>query len=370
MNLIFVTRKIDRYDSRTGFVFGWLSALASKADKLYVICQERGDISGLSGNVEVYSLGKERGRSKLFQGFKLFALSFSLGKKSDGTFCHMMPIYAIVTWLPAKILGKKMILWYTHKSVDWRLRLALFLVDGVFTASPESFRLKSKKVRVLGHGIDIEKFNAKSTKEHANTAKISYDSYKFRSFRIISVGRISPVKDYETLIKAVEILVNEKGVKDIRVDIYGEPALLADLAYLQSLREFVAKARLEDNVFFHGGVAYDKVPEIYASADLLVNLSKTGSLDKNVLEAAAAGLLVLTSNEAFAEKLLTISEDLVFFRDDPQGLSVKIDKLRRMSPSGRAELGNILKIWVESDHNLANLAGIIIDAFQKKEFSA
>src|SRR3989338_76010 len=155
MNLVFVTRKIDRNDSRTGFVFDWLTKLAAKLDKLYVICQEKGDAAGLPSNIEIHSLGKEQGLGKLVQGFNLLSLSFSLGRKADGFFVHMMPVYAIVSGVASKLLGKKMIFWYVHKSVDWKLRLAEKFADEIFTASAESFRLKSDKVRIVGHGINI-----------------------------------------------------------------------------------------------------------------------------------------------------------------------------------------------------------------------
>jgi len=101
MNLLFITRKVDRSDSRTGFVFDWLTALAGKLDKLYVICQEQGDVSGLPVNVEIQSLGKEKGVSKFKQGYQLFVMSYMLGKNADGFFVHMMPQYAILAWSKA-----------------------------------------------------------------------------------------------------------------------------------------------------------------------------------------------------------------------------------------------------------------------------
>src|SRR3989338_281555 len=353
MNLVFVTRKIDRNDSRTGFVFDWLTKLAAKLDKLYVICQEKGDASGLPENIEIPSLGKEQGLGKLAQGFNLLSLSFSLGKKSDGFFVHMMPVYAIISGLSAKLLGKKMIFWYTHKSVNLKGRLATMLADEIFTASPESFRLASKKVRVVGHGIDIQKFQAPSSKLQINS-----------KFQIISIGRISPVKDYETLIKAVAILVNEKNITDVSVNIYGEPAKPADHAYFADLKEFVRKAHLQNNIFFRGAVAHDKTPEIYQKADLLVNLSETGSLDKNVLEAAAAGTLVLSSNEAFTEKLSTISSHLTFEHDHPEGLAQKIETLKNLPTADRVALSQILNTWVSQEHNLANLVNMIVETYR------
>ena len=49
-------------------------------------------------------------------------------------------------------------LWYTHRSVTLRLRLAERAATRVVSASPESFRLPSDKLRVIGHGIDTQRF--------------------------------------------------------------------------------------------------------------------------------------------------------------------------------------------------------------------
>lgn len=358
MNLVFVTRKIDRGDPGTGFVFGWIAALAKNLDRLYVICQEKGDTSGLPSNVEVYSFGKEKGYGKIRQGFALLALSFKFSKDSSGIFVHMHPIYAIVAWSAAKLFGKKIILWYTHKSVDWKLKLAHQLVDAVLTASKESFRLPSRKVRVVGHGIDLNKFTP--------TSPPPYEGEEGRGskFQILSLGRISPVKDYETLIKAVQILVKEKKVNDFDVQIYGNIGLPEHQSYLDSLVKFVENAGLDEVIDFQAGVTYDFVPSVLAEADLFVNLSETGSIDKNVLEAAACGRLVLTSNEAFEEPLKTISPALFFERNNPRDLAEKIIVLKDLPTEKRAELSNRLRAYVEREHNLDNLAKRIIGSYK------
>jgi len=355
MRLVFITRKVDRKDTRTGFVFDWIGKLSSKLDHLYVICQEKGDTSGLPGNVEVHSLGKEKSRGKLYQGYKLFVMSYQFGRKTQGIFCHMMPIYAIVAWLPAKLTGKKLVLWYTHKSVDLKLKIATALVYSVLTASKESFRLSSKKVKVVGHGIDVEKFLS---------AKTSNRSLERREFKIVSVGRISSVKDYESLIKAAEILVNDEGQKDVQVDIYGKPAMKEDFSYLVSLKEFVRNAGLENNVFFRGGVSHEEMPKIYDTADLSVNMSQTGSLDKALLESAAAGRIVLTSNDASVIPLQKISNLLIFSHDDPKLLARQILKLKLMSAEDREVLEKRLHTWVNLEHNLDNLVERIVTEFK------
>ncbi len=357
MKLIFITRKVDRGDALTGFVFGWIAALAQKLEHLYVICQEKGDASGLPENVSVHSFGKERGNGRFRQILQLSIINFQLFRKVGGVFVHMHPIYAIVAWLPAKLFRKKLILWYTHKSVDLKLRIAHFLADEVLTASKESFRLPSKKVNVVGHGIDLKKFQISNdkfqTKPQIPTSK----------FHILSIGRISPVKDYETLIQAARVLV-KKQIRDFEVNIYGRIGLEEHQSYMDSLAKFVRNAELEDYVKFQGELDYEFVDEIYREADLFVNLSMTGSIDKNILEAAACEAVVLTSNEAFKEPLTKISGDLFFERNNPADLAEKIIKIKNWNTNQRAAVGQRLRSWVQEEHDLDKLAVRIVERFQ------
>lgn len=363
MRLVFITRKVDRGDALTGFVFSWLEKLAGHLEKLYVICQEKGDTSGLPSNVAVHSFGKEKGYGKFRQGYKLFVISFKFGRKANGFFVHMHPIYAIVAWLPAKLFGKKLILWYTHKSVDLKLRVAHALVDEVLTASAESFRLPSNKVKIVGHGIDATKFTPTLSPPIPFREGTGGDE-RGGKFRILSIGRISPVKDYETLIKAVQILVNHKGVKDIDLQIHGRIGLPEHQSYLDSLVTFVENAGLDDYIDFQSEVNHEFVDEIYREADLFVNLSATGSIDKTVLEAAASGILTLTSNEAFAIPLSKISPLLFFERDHPEDLADKILQLKNLPEREKQAIQGQLRSWVEADHNLANLTERIIAQFK------
>jgi len=52
-----------------------------------------------------------------------------------------------------------------------------------------------------------------------------------------------------------------------------------------------------------GPKEYKDLPDTLSQADLFINVSRTGSIDKAVLEAMALNIPVLTSNEAFKELL-------------------------------------------------------------------
>lgn len=354
MTLLFITRKIDKNDVLAGFTYQWVKKFAGKVGALNVICLEKGDIFGLPETVKIFSLGKEHGAGKVQKFWNFQKYAFQLVKKSDGIFCHQNPIYTILIAPWAKLHGKKIITWYTHGKVSFQLRLVNLLADVILTASPESFRLKSKKVIVTGHGIDVDFFRPTSV-----------TSYKLQatSYKILSIGRISPVKNYETLIEAVNILVNEKNLKNIKADIIGAPGLKTQEEYLERLKKEVENKNLKDYISFLGPKPYPELPRYYQGCDLFVNLSGTGSVDKAVLEAMACGKIVLTSNEAFVDILKDKGADLIVKPKSADDLAQKILAMASLDDNTRKELGAKLREEVVKNHNLDKLAEKIISFF-------
>ena len=190
MNLLIITQKVDENDDLLGFFIGWLREFSKKFEKIFVITLEKGSYD-LPPNVFVYSLGKEKNNNKVIRIFNFYKFLFKLIPKSNGIFAHMSPIFAVASWPIAKLFKRKVILWYLHRSVTFRLKLALRLSDYIVTAARKSLRIKSSKIIEVGHGIDVNFFkNNKSWQKKSHT-------------NIISVGRISPIKNLETLIRAV-----------------------------------------------------------------------------------------------------------------------------------------------------------------------
>lgn len=332
MKLLIITQKVDSNDQLLGFFTEWLERFAKKFEKLTILCLEKGKCD-LPQNVEVISLGKDRGASKIKQLFSFYFLIFNLRKNYDVVFVHMNPIWMVLGGLCWSMLNKKRILWYTHKSVTFKLRLAEKFSDVILTASSESFRLRSSKVVVTGHGIDTEFFKPISGSRNVEISKL----------KILSVGRISPVKNYDTLIDAVKILKDE-GL-DPKVTMAGEPALDSDIRYLESLKLKIESLKLENNFDFVGKVNHRDLPGYYQSHNIFVHLSKTGSLDKTILEAMASGMSVVSSNDASRGFL---PPGLIFNQDDPAELAAKIKNIRT------AQVQN-LRQYVVENHSLDKL---------------
>ena len=305
MRLLIITQKVDANDQLLGFFILWLEKFSQHFEKVTVFCQEK-EGTMLPGNVAVVSLGKDRGRSRLSQLAALYRLSYDYRNDYDAVFVHMAPVWVAVGGWFWHLLGKKIALWYTHKTVTTKLRIAEKFADVIFTASPESFRLKSSKVIVTGHGIDTEVFHLDETKDPSPLA-------------LLSVGRISPVKNYEVLIDAAGILKN-KGVH-FTVTIVGEPALESDKEYLRKLKNKILEKGLNEYFIFVGKKTNRELVSIYQTHGMFVHMSRTGSVDKVLLEAMASGMRVVSSNDSARSFL---PSEIVFDGNNPNELAGKI----------------------------------------------
>src|SRR3989338_3236545 len=98
MTLILMTRIVDRRDTRSGFVFDWIRALADECERLIVVCQQKGEADGLPSNVVLRSFGKENGYGKVRQLASFCKILATSIVKADGVLAHMHPIYAICAW--------------------------------------------------------------------------------------------------------------------------------------------------------------------------------------------------------------------------------------------------------------------------------
>lgn len=364
MKLLMITRKVDRSDALAGFAYGWVNKIGSNIDQLFVLCLEKGDVSGLPANIKIFSLGKEKNNSRLrrFLNFQLLALK--LVSQADGIFCHMNPEYTIAIAPYAKIFRKKIVAWYTHGKVSLKIKLLEKLADAILTASKESFRLVSKKVIITGHGIDIDFFHPPAPGQETITKfyLAGREPGNLSIFKILSIGRISPTKDYESLIKAVDILVNRQAINNLQVNIIGGPGLPEHQVYLNNLKQMVEVMKLRNVVNFLGAISNTETVGHYQDADLFINLSHTGSVDKTVLEAMACGTMVLTSNEAFVE---IVGSNLMAKQNQPDQLAEKIKKMMNLSEDKKAEIRGRLRAEVANHHNLDNLVKKIISQFEK-----
>ncbi|MCK5211783.1 glycosyltransferase family 4 protein [Candidatus Parcubacteria bacterium] len=362
MKLLILTQKVDKNDAILGFFYDWLRVFAAHCEKVTVICLYKGEYD-LPSNVKVLSLGKERIDSRqqtvdsrnilqrFFYIIRFYRYIINERCNYSNVFVHMNPEYVVLGGLFWKLLNKKIALWYTHKAVNFKLRLAEKFTDIIFTASKESFRLPSKKVKVVGHGIDYQKLKIKNL-ELYNAPGVKIDS-KFKiqnsKFTLITVGRISSSKDIKTLIKAVE------RIKNVKFDVIGGPLDEEDKKYAKELKQIVKEKNLESKINFVGPIPNKDIISYYQDADLFIHASQTGSLDKVVLEAMACGLPVVSCNDAIKNDLLRKYPDLIYRKGDYQALAKRIEEIINISKEKRQELGKELRNIIKNNHSLEKL---------------
>lgn len=356
MTILFTTRKVDKNDERTGFVSGWLLEYSKHLTKLIVICQEKGDISNLPANIKVYSLGKEKGRNKISQFFLLLYYFIILLPKTDGLFSHMVPHFAVLAGPWCKIYHKKLIQWYVHKKVSPQLKIANFFIDEYVTTNAESFHLKTKKsIHYFGHGIDINLFKP--------SFLVPTETKIEKKFTILTVGRISPSKNIDLIIKSVEKIfqINPELQNKIQLQIVGAPGLKEQQIYCDSLINYVAENNLKKDIHFFGPLSPDKILSYYQNCDLFINLSDTGSVDKAVLEAMAAEKIVLTSNVAFKN---IIPAQLFLANKNLEYMADKILEIYNLEENTKQILQKKMRQEVVFNHNLENLVNKILKLYE------
>ena len=344
IKLLFITQKVDEKDPVLGFTIEWIRALARHASKVVVICLAKGRYD-LPKNVEVYSLGKELGLRKTALVKNFLANIVQLRDKYDKVLVHMTPIWVVVGAPVFKLLKKDVYLWYTHKAVTFDLVLAEKIVKKIFSAAKESINIKSSKIRILGQGIPTRHFLVPPAKRKA--------------FTLVQVGRITPIKDQLTLVRALHLL-KKKGFK-ITANIVGGPVMPGDEQYMKRVLKEAESKSVRKNIILPGFVPYEKIAGVYGKSLINVNLCPTGGVDKAVLEGTLAGALPLVCNRAFLPLLGKYKDVLTFKEKDPDSLASKIIKLLDCSARQRETMVKYLRNRVIEKYDLDKFAKRLVD---------
>jgi len=353
LKLLFLTQTVDAGDAVLGFVPRWLAGLARHCEELRVIALEAGDLSTLPENVSVRAVGRE-GRLLRWIRYKRYLAEALRDDGFDCVLAHMVPRYVLLARGPAARAGVPLFLWYTHATVDRRLEQAVLHAEKVFTASPESLRIDTPKRIVTGHGIDLEHFVQRDEQDTARP-------------RLLSVGRLTPAKDPFTVLAALGLLV-ERG-RDLALDWVGGTMTAADVQYEKDVTRRVRELGLGERVRFAGPVPFREVPRWYANSTLVLNASRTGSLDKVVLEAMASGRPPVSCNEAIPPVLQSLGEGreaLRFSPGDAPQLASRIEALLDLGPAGRAQLGRRLRAIVASEHEVERLMARLVREMERE----
>jgi len=322
--LVVATQVVDPDHPFMGATVGKLTALAHLLDEVVVLADSA--VPGVlpaNCTVHVFGSGSRERRARRF----LAALEHALSPRPVAVLAHIVPLYALLAAPLVRPRRVPLLLWFTHWKPNRTLALAERVSTAVLSVDRRSFPLSSRKVVAIGHGIDTDVF--------ACVARAPADR-----LRVVSLGRTSPAKGFETIAKAARLA-------EVELEIYG-PSSTAE--------ERAERARLiELGVPVRDPVPYSRVHELLARKDVLVNNMREGALDKVVYEAASTCLPVLASNSGFDDLL---PSELRFACDDADELA---EKLRRLAAVDRNLLGRTLRERVEAAHSAAHWAERVLE---------
>jgi len=346
MKILVITQKYDINDSNLGAFIDWWDKLSEKMEKVYVLALEKRS-EPTKANMEVLSMGKEEGAGFLRKIFGFYSGFFKTIGKVDAVLVHMIPKYIILSFPVAFILRKPIFMWYTGVTVNRQLKLAVLFCKKVFTAHEAAMRINTPKRIITGHGIDINKFS------------ISNFQFSNDEITILSVGRITPSKGHDFIIRAIADLI--KSGYSIKLKIIGGVIQEYHQEYFEYLKRLAKDLKINEKVEFLGPVSYDKMPVYLQSAEILINAVPFGGLDKVILEAMASCVIPLTSNSAFTNVFpKNFSKNLVFKQNKIEDLKEKLKHILDKKLYENEMLCRELREVVVKNHDLNNLIDRII----------
>ena len=171
----------------------------------------------------------------------------------------------------------------------------------------EKLGVTSNKIAYLPNGIPSEFFSRK---------RILRKKVK----KIVFFGRIAPVKNIETLIKAFKLLGNE----DIILKIVG----LAEVEYKKELEILIEKLQIKNILFEPAVFDLKKKLDVYGGAEIFVLPSKREGMPQALVEAMASSCIVIASDIVACKELIEDGKNGFLFRQgDEKDLAEKLSQV-------------------------------------------
>ena len=335
MKLVVVTQQVDPGSAVLGATVPKLRALAERVDELVVLADSAVD-GALPDNVRVrtFRASRRSGRGLRFE--TALARELARRPRPAAVLAHMCPIYAVLAAPLARPTGVKVLLWFNHWRRSRLLSTATAMSSAVLSVEARTFPFATRKLRAIGHGVDVSDLPCVSRPER-------------EALTLLALGRTSPAKGLETIIRAV------RQVVEVRLRIVGPSVTEEERLHRIALERFVIELGLIDRVDITGPVPRHAVPALYGDVDALVNDMREGATDKVVYEAAATCMPVIASNQAFDTLL---PPQLRFEHGNADSLA---ESIRWLLEADRESIGRTLRASVLREHSVETWADRVVE---------
>lgn len=175
------------------------------------------------------------------------------------------------------------------------------------------FGISKKKLHIIPMGIDID-----------NHQKVLNDTTN-EAINILFVGRIARVRRIEILLQSAA-----KLKIPFRVTLVGgeeKTSSLSKRGYVTELKKLCETLNISNQVSFTGPVPQNELYKWYRKADIFVYPSMYENFGQPILEAAAAGLPIISTPVGVATELITNNETGFIFTGDEKELTDRITQI-------------------------------------------
>jgi glycosyltransferase involved in cell wall biosynthesis len=173
--------------------------------------------------------------------------------------------------------------------------------------------------------------------------------------RLLTVGRLAPVKGQALLLAAVRELRSE-GV-DVLLTVIG------DGPRRDTLEDASRRLEIDEAVEFAGAISQDEIARYYLGADIYVHPSFAEGVPVVIMEAMAHALPVVAAGVMGVRELVHHGENGLVVR--PGRKDELVDAVRRLAadPSERARMGQSGRRTVEAEFDVRGSAQLLRDLF-------
>jgi glycosyltransferase involved in cell wall biosynthesis len=347
--LVFVTQLIDPDDPVLGFVTSQIRVLARRFDVVVIANEVRAVPDDFP--VEIVSLGKEGGADRVTRTRRFVrAVNAAMRRQPAGFLAHMCPIYLTLAAPMTRRASVPSMLWFVHPADSPLLRVTEFLADAVITATPGSYPRTGPKVHPIGHAIDTTAITPTPISREPGMP-----------LRLLALGRTSAVKGYETLVRGVAEA--RRTDVDVVLRIVGPSNTDGERSEREVLEQ-LAGTLPPGVVTLEAGIGREQVGRIFDDVDVLVNATVSGSADKVVFEAMAAGRPVLVKSRAF-DALVEGTALPLMFDDADDSLVECLTQLERAPASTLREIGSSLRERVVNENSLEHWADQVVQVLSE-----
>lgn len=195
--------------------------------------------------------------------------------------------------------------------------------DGFIAVNPHArdfladLGLSESEIELVPLGVDTDSFYRSESERASTRAELGVGDDELL---LISAGNLTPNKDLDVLLEAVEHLVSADH--PVKLLLLGR----GPEEYMAQLRETVEESGLDDAVVFHDFVPHSELSRFYNAADVGV---WPGKLGITIVEAIGCGLPSVVCDSRATAFLLANDNGLSFPRGDAAELARRLETYLR-----------------------------------------